>query len=322
MNTRLQCVAVNILLVVLMIIYVNYPDVALCNAPKGPSSIIIYNRVPKTGSTTLVNAVMYDLCKLNNFNVIHLNLTRAHHIMNLADQNRFVQNITAWTQRLPAIYHGHSVFIDFTLFGRPNPIYINLIREPFERLLSHYYFLRYGDDYRVGLKRSRAGNNETFDECVERRGRDCDVNQMWMQIPYFCGSAYFCHEPGNERALELAKKNLVEHYLLVGISERMREFIGALEVVLPEFFYGGLKHFDSLDEKRSHLRYTKKKIPPSKKTIKIVKSQTVYKMEYEFYQFAIKAFENNVRRLLNAEGEYLSKQQFHYEKIKPQTVKS
>uniref|UniRef100_A0A1I7WPU3 Uncharacterized protein n=1 Tax=Heterorhabditis bacteriophora TaxID=37862 RepID=A0A1I7WPU3_HETBA len=33
---------------------------------------------------------------------------------------------------------------------------------------------------------------QTFDECLERNGRDCDMKQLWMQIPYFCGNHHFC----------------------------------------------------------------------------------------------------------------------------------
>lgn len=54
-------------------------------------SVIIYNRVPKTASTSFMG-VAYDLCSRNNFNVLHINTTRNSHVLSLSDQVTSLSN--------------------------------------------------------------------------------------------------------------------------------------------------------------------------------------------------------------------------------------
>lgn len=52
--------------------------------------VIIYNRVPKTGSTSFIN-LAYDLCKKNKFHVLHINVTANMHVLSLANQVKNIQ---------------------------------------------------------------------------------------------------------------------------------------------------------------------------------------------------------------------------------------
>lgn len=53
----------------------------------------------------------------------------------------------------------------------------------------------------------------------------------------------FNREIGNSWALEEAKRNLQKHYLLVGVTEELTEFVEILQIVLPRFFKGAHNSF-------------------------------------------------------------------------------
>jgi hypothetical protein len=90
---------------------------------------------------------------------------------------------------------------------------------------------------------------------VSAKGRDCEANKMWLQIPFFCGHQAQCwyaniscisitilpREPGSRWALEQAKFNVANHYALVGITTRLPEFIRVLEAMFPRLFAGAEK---------------------------------------------------------------------------------
>lgn len=54
-----------------------------------------------------------------------------------------------------------------------------------------------------------------------------------------------CRNAGSRWALEQAKYNLVNEYLLVGVTEELEDFIMILEAALPRFFKGATELYKS-----------------------------------------------------------------------------
>jgi len=249
--------------------------------------LILYNRIPKTGSTSFIS-VLYKLHHQNKFALTFVNVSSSKNRFTFIDQYKFAQNITYWYSFKPALFHGHFPYINFGQLGMKSPLYINMIREPLERMVSHYYVIRYGDTYSPSKVHQHQGDLTTFDECVKQKSSMCGSKKLWLQIPYFCGSDVECWEPGNKKALLRAKANVVNNYFIVGTTGDMEKFIELLEYALPSFFKDSTEMFSA--EGGVHIRKTKVKKPLLPETIQHFKNDPVWKMENDFYLFVARRF--------------------------------
>lgn len=269
-------------------------------------SIVVYNRVPKTGSTAFTH-LLYDLAKVNEIYVIHVNTTVPKQnaaIMSIQDQNCLRQNITHWDIR-PAFYHGHFAYTQIQ-----DVLWVNIVRNPFDRLVSNYYFLRYGDNFRKGLLRSKNGDNTTFNDCVTNEtSKDCSISKMWLQIPYFCGQFASCWEPGSQWALDRAKQNVLEHYFLVGTTENLSQFVEMLQLLIPDVFKGSVARFGE----QQRIRQTIHKDQVTDETKAKLSNTRIWRMEFDFYNFIVKNFNLVYTRAIT--NEKLTPKNFFYEKV-------
>ena len=133
---------------------------------------------------------------------------------------------------------------------------------------------------------------------------------MWMQIPYFCGQVAPCWESGSQWALDRAKKNVLDEYFLVGINEQMDQFVELLEVHLPHVFRGASDLFKT----QERIRVTNHKDPISAATRGKLSNTKVWRMEFEFYNFVKKIFDQEYTNTFDKDGKVKEKGYF-YEKV-------
>ncbi|EDO38740.1 predicted protein, partial [Nematostella vectensis] len=244
---------------------------------------IIYNRVAKCGSRSMI-LLISELAVANGFKFI--NHPKTQHFLTAKQQLAFVDMVEQQSQSF--IFTRHMYFIDFQRFGSVTPIYINLIRDPLSRLVSQYYFRRFGDgrNRTWDFKGSEAGRHRSFDECVITNRTECmDPNALFYVIPFFCGQSRKCRV-SSKWAFRQALYNLVNRYLVVGILEEVDDFLTVLEKLLPNFFKGALEMWKMPETRRKGRRQdetrTKNKKAPSAEVVRIMKKRL--HLEYEFYE--------------------------------------
>ncbi|XP_054711643.1 uronyl 2-sulfotransferase-like [Uloborus diversus] len=217
---------------------------------------LFYNRVPKCGSTTLYFLIR-KLSSMHHYS--HIN-SKVYDRKNVdeEEQRRIVKRIKETPP--PCSFDRHVFFINFTRFEEEPPIYINIIREPVERIISSYFYRRMvARQNKTKIKPSAYWLNKKFEHCVLTPDPECTFlkghNYSVLQLPYFCGQEPQCQYLNDPWALNKAKQNIEQYYAVVGILEQMNVTLQILETVLPQFFGGAFKIYLSLDVHQNQNRY-------------------------------------------------------------------
>ena len=176
------------------------------------------------------------------------------------------------------LLRGHMVFGLHTFLPGPS-IYFTLLRDPVERTLSYYYFIRRTPEhYCHDLITS---NDMSLEEFLENKADDLIING---QTRVLAGKKW--HKECTEGAVEAAKRNLREHFTIVGLVERFDETLHLLKRAL---------NWQNLYYIRQNVgtnRPGMDGLPPATLDAVIKANQ----FDIELYQYATELFEEKIRQ--------------------------
>ena len=109
------------------------------------------------------------------------------------------------------VFDRHFFQPDWASLGEKQVNMMNMVRDPVDRTVSHYYYLRSNKRWSGRpTKPPLAWFNKDFETCVGDGDLECQVGGggQDMQLTYFCGSHIQCANSTNPRVLQAAKYNL------------------------------------------------------------------------------------------------------------------
>lgn len=222
---------------------------ALNNTAKHTKLTVMFNRVPKVGSQSTME-LMRALSYKNGFTFHRDRPQKVENIkLTVREEKRLVQLVDVF--RPPSVYVKHVCYVNFTQYNGTQPIYVNMVRDPVERVISWYYYVR-APWYFVERKQafpelplpSSQWLRKDYESCVMSGDRECqyregDERPDFAQLSeFFCGQHVNCTGFNTEFAMQKAKENVERHYAVVGILEEMNMTLTVLEHYVPRFFKG------------------------------------------------------------------------------------
>ncbi|XP_017072086.2 heparan sulfate 2-O-sulfotransferase pipe isoform X3 [Drosophila eugracilis] len=271
----------------------------LNNTPRAQLDTIFFNRITKTGSEKMME-LLKILGKRNDFEA-RRDVEGLYEVVIMHDAyaKNFLRTEVLNCTRANT-YTKHVAYLDFDQLDEPWPIYINLVRDPIERLVSWFYYVR--APWHFAERREVFGDaialpeidwlKKNFNQCIEERDPECVFEQMEMgnladhrrQSLYLCGQVTAVCMPFNSHeAMQRAKKNVEEHYAVVGTWEDTNVTLSVLEGYIPRFFAGAKDEYYALRKKLGNVNRNAFRPTLSDKA-RVLLSQNLTR-EIELYQF-------------------------------------
>lgn len=270
-------------------------DIGISRTRHSSSRALFFNRVPKTGSEMLVLLLSW-LQMRNTFTHVRLKNTVKRHL----SEEEQISLITEVGQHIQSSktslvsFDRHVHFTNFSGLGQHAPTYINMLREPIEKLTSRFYYARatprpggYSPSWSASDPPREVPPYSSLEECIESGHDLCTFipgRHYDLSIPYFCGHEPYCRELGNRAALARAKQHLTQHYAVVGTLEELNATLAVLEDVLPQFFTGVTQlYYKDLGAPHLNKNYQR---PPGVSPAAAQALRHNLSLEMNFYEFA------------------------------------
>ncbi|KAH8322063.1 hypothetical protein KR059_001426, partial [Drosophila kikkawai] len=240
-----------------------YLDAAqLNNTPKADWDFIFYNRLEKTGSQSMTRLIN-RLGEENGFEAFRNIVRPAKTILHTEeDEQDLVDQLSQLPS--PAVYVEHCNWVNFTKHEYPTPIYINMVRDPIQKVISAYYYQRHPLVFAQTLMRNPKKKMETkkffdtsFNECVKQRMAPYCVfdshnpyNGDWRRLSlHLCGNSEICTHFNSEVTMQITKMNVEREYAVVGSWEDTNVTLAVLEAYIPKYFSNARTVYYSDSEK-------------------------------------------------------------------------
>ena len=226
---------------------------------------VIFLHVPKTAGTTVNRLIEWEYPVLQMYSVDPVLFTWSSNHLHKLPPKRL---------RSIRMFKGHMLFGLHKILPQPAS-YITVLRDPVDRVLSAFYFMRTYKLHPLYWKFRRE--NWTLEDFVNRSPR---TN---VQCKIIAGAEY--EAPCTAEICATAMENIERHFSVVGLSERLEE-----SLALMKLRYGWkLESYSSFNITKA--RPKKRDLPQS--TLDLINEKNFY--DVALYEFAEKRFEQAVQ---------------------------